>query len=119
MRTRTLLVLAGYFVNDLVELAGAVVLTAGMWTVGRLVWTDLRPGARDPRTRALLGVSAVVLVATMLLALWWAVGEAFDVPHPSLSWMVLTHGLANALGFGLCAVLAWTRMKESTWTTAR
>lgn len=96
----TLLVLAGYFVGDLVELAGAAVLTAGMWTVGWLLWTE----------RGWFRVSAAVLVATMLLALWWAVGEAFDVPHPSLSWMVLTHGLANALGFGLCSVLAWQRL---------
>lgn len=75
----TLLVLAGYFVGDLAELAGAVVLTAGMWVVGRLTWRDLRPGAPDPRTRLLLGTSAVTL------ALSWAVGEAFDVPHLSLS----------------------------------
>jgi hypothetical protein len=114
----TLLVLAGYFAGDLVELAGATVLTAGMWAVGWLVWSRLRPGTADPVTRGLLGVAAVVLAATMVLALWWAVGEAFDVPHPSLSWMVLTHGLANALGFGLCAVLAWTRARdeEEAWT---
>lgn len=105
----TLLVLGGYFVGDLAELVGAAVLTAGMWTVGALVWTRIRPGA-ERGTRRLLGTGAVVLVATMLLALWWAVGQAFDVPHPSLSWMVLTHGLANALGFGLCSVLAWRRL---------
>jgi hypothetical protein len=89
-----------------------------MWAVGWLVWSRLRPGTADPVTRGLLGVAAVVLAATMVLALWWAVGEAFDVPHPSLSWMVLTHGLANALGFGLCAVLAWTRARdeEEAWT---
>lgn len=63
-----------------------------------------------------------VLVATMLLALWWAVGEAFDVPHPSLSWMVLTHGVANAFGFGLCALLAlrsaqaWADEERVAWT---
>ncbi len=90
-------------------LAGAVVLTAAMWVIGLLTWRDLRPGAPDPATRVLLGVSSAVLVATMALALSWAVGEAFDVPHLSLSWMVATHGLADALGFGLCSVLAWTR----------
>ncbi len=41
----TLLVLGGYFVGDLAELVGAAVLTAGMWTVGALVWTRVRPGA--------------------------------------------------------------------------
>lgn len=104
--------LAGYFVGDLAELAGTVVLTAGMWVVGWITWRELRPGAPGRGTRLLLGVSAVTLVATMLLALSWAVGEAFDVPHLSLSWMVATHGVANALGFGLCSVPAWTRLRR-------
>ena len=41
----------------------------------------------------------------MLLALWWAVGEATGLAHPSLSWMAATHGVANALGFVLCTLL--------------
>jgi len=48
----------------------------------------------------------------MLLALWWALGEATDWPHPTLGWMVGTHGVANALGFALCAVLAWRSLRE-------
>jgi hypothetical protein len=50
----------------------------------------------------------------MLLALDWAAGEALGVPHLSLSWMAATHGAANALGFGLCSVLAWWRLSRST-----
>jgi hypothetical protein len=106
----TLTVLAGYFVDDWAELAGALVLTAGMWAVALLTWRDVR-GA-DPYTRALLAVSAAVLVATMLLALSWAVGQAADIPHPGLTWMAATHGLGNALGFALCSVLAWRRIKD-------
>lgn len=108
----TLLVLGGYFTGDWVELAGAVVLTAGMWAVAVHTWREPRTRARDPLTRALFAVSAAVLAATMLLALWWALGEAAHVPHPTLTWMAATHGLGNALGFALCAVLAWHRMKE-------
>ncbi|MCQ0025486.1 YndJ family protein [Streptomyces somaliensis DSM 40738] len=106
----TLLVLLGYFVDDWAELAGAVVLTAGMWAVALLTWRDVRAGTGDRLTRALLAVSAGVLVATMLLALSWAVGEATGLPHPSLAWMTATHGLANALGFALCSLLAWRRL---------
>lgn len=103
------LVFLGYFTGDEMELAGAVVLTAGMWLVGWLTWTELRPTAPDRLTRALFAVSAVVLVITMLLALSWAVGEVFDTPHLSLGWMAATHGVANALGFALCGVLALRR----------
>ncbi|MER6997904.1 YndJ family protein [Streptomyces sp. NPDC000410] len=106
----TLLVLAGYFVDDWAELVGALVLTAGMWAVGLLTWRDVRTSQDGPLTRRLLAVSAAVLVATMLLALSWAVGEATGLPHPNLSWMAATHGLGNALGFALCSMLAWRRL---------
>ncbi|MGW2541336.1 YndJ family protein [Kitasatospora sp. NPDC001574] len=131
----TLLVLAGYFVDDWAELVGAAVLTTGMWLVGLLTWRDLRPrvraggdrgggdggdgdggdgpGGGDGRhrtTAALLGVSGAVLAVTMLLALWWALGEASGLPHPTLGWMAATHGVGNALGFALCSQLAWRRL---------
>lgn len=106
----TLLVLLGYFVDDWAELLGAVVLTTGMWAVALVTWRDLRPAARDRTTATLLAVSAAVLVATMLLALWWAAGEATGIVHPTLTWMAATHGLGNALGFALCSLLAWRRL---------
>lgn len=104
------LVFAGYFVNDATELAGAVVLTAGMWLVGWLTWRDVRPLASHPWTRWAFGIAAVVLVLTMLLALDWALGHVYDVPHLSLTWMAATHGAGNALGFGLCGMLAWRQL---------
>ncbi|MFF8503951.1 YndJ family protein [Streptomyces anulatus] len=110
----TLLVLVGYFIGDWAELAGALVLTAGMWTVGLLTWRMGRADGRDRTTRILLLASATVLVATMLLALSWALGEATGLPHPTLTWMAATHGLGNALGFALCSLLAWQRIRTET-----
>ncbi|MEV6433955.1 YndJ family protein [Streptomyces anulatus] len=110
----TLLVLVGYFIGDWAELAGALVLTAGMWTVGLLTWRMGRADDRDRTTRLLLLASATVLVATMLLALSWALGEATGLPHPTLPWMAATHGLGNALGFALCSLLAWRRIRTET-----
>lgn len=112
----TLLVLLGYFVDDWAELAGAMVLTGGMWAVAVTTWRDVRPGARDRTTGALLATSSAVLAATMLLALWWALGEATGIVHPTLTWMAATHGLGNALGFALCSVLAWRRLTMETAT---
>ncbi|MER8088595.1 YndJ family protein [Streptomyces sp. NPDC058316] len=110
----TLLVLAGYFIDDWAELAGAVVLTAGMWTVALLTWRAIRGRQRDRTTRLLLATSSTVLAVTMVLALSWALGEATGLPHPTLTWMAATHGLGNALGFALCSVLAWQRLQNST-----
>lgn len=113
------LVFLGYFTGDEVELAGAVVLTAGMWLLGWTVWRDVAPAAPGRVTRALFGVSAAVLAATMLLALSWAAGHVWDaVPHLSLTWMAATHGLANALGFAVCGLLAWRRVQRSGDTPA-
>ncbi len=104
-------VFAGFFTSEWVELAGAVVLTAGMWLVGLLTWRELRPATGDRLARALLGVAAAVLAATMLLALSWAFGRATGLPHPSLAWMAATHGVGNALGFAVCAMVALTRLR--------
>ncbi|SCX89259.1 YndJ-like protein [Streptomyces sp. 136MFCol5.1] len=112
MPSGTLLVLIGYFIGDWAELAGAVVLTAGMWTVALLTWRTIRVSGRDRTTRTLFAVSSAVLVATMVLALSWALGEATGLPHPTLTWMAATHGLGNALGFALCSVLAWRRLQD-------
>ena len=110
----TLLVLAGYFTGEFVELAGAVVLTAGMWIVGWLTWRQARGGGYDRLTRVLLGTSGVVLAASMVLAVSWALGEATGIPHPSLGWMAATHGVANALGFAVCGVVGWLRVGVRT-----
>lgn len=107
------LVFLGYFTGDGVELTGAVVLTAGMWLLGWTVWRDVAPSAPSRATRTLFAVSAAVLAATMLLALSWAAGHVWDaVPHLSLTWMAATHGLANALGFAVCGLLAWRRLQR-------
>ncbi|RBQ19852.1 hypothetical protein DP939_14195 [Spongiactinospora rosea] len=105
----TLLVLGGYFVGDLAELAGAVVLTAGMWTVAWL--TLVRSREADRLTRALFGVSAAALAVSMIFALAWALGEATGLPHPTIPWMIATHGVANAAGFALCGLAAWARLR--------
>ena len=89
------------------ELAGTVVLTVGLWLVAWLTWRERR-GA-DRLTRVLFLVAAVVPVATMALALSWALGRVSDLPHLSIDAMVASHGVANAVGFALCSVLAWRR----------
>ncbi len=102
--------LVGYFIDDWVEFAGAGVLTVGMWSVGGLTWAQLRARAEDRWTKLLLAISSATLVATMLLAVAYALGSAADFPHLSLTWRVATHGAANAVGFALCGFLAFRRL---------
>jgi hypothetical protein len=110
------LVFVGFFSTPAVELAGAVVLTAGMWLVSGQIWRERR--ATDGVTRGLFAVASVVPVATMALAVEWALGRATGLPHLSLDWMVATHGVANAVGFALCCVLALRQATGRRHTTA-
>ncbi|MFF7989553.1 YndJ family protein [Kitasatospora xanthocidica] len=114
----TLLVLAGYFLGNWWQFAGALVLTTGMWLVGLVTWRELRPRG-DAVTARLLALSSAVLALTMVLALWWALGRAAGLPHPTLGWMAATHGVGNALGFALCALLAWRRLTADRATPDR
>lgn len=107
------LVFLGYFTKEWVELAGAIVLTAGMWLVAWITWRGIRRTAQSPLARMMFGVSALVLSATMLLAVNWALGHVIALPHLSLAWMAATHGLVNAFGFALCAMLAWHKVGTS------
>ncbi len=102
------LVFLGFFLGPELQLAGAAVLTTGMWIVAWSLWHEQ---ATSFRTLALLRTSALVLPLTMLLALDWALGNVFGVPHLSLVWMEATHGVGNALGFALCAILALRELR--------
>lgn len=111
------LVLAGYFVGDVAELAGALVLALALWaTAWATVRSLVRDGAVPSAARALLAVGAAAVAVAMLLAVWWAAGEAMGFPHPGLDVMAATHGVANALGFVLCSLLAVRLLRSAANT---
>ncbi|ONH33705.1 hypothetical protein BL253_00860 [Pseudofrankia asymbiotica] len=112
----TLVVLAGFFLSDWVELAGAAILTAGLWLAAWLTWTRIRPRG-ERLTRWLMVISCAVLPVSMALALSWAVGRAAGLPHLSVAWMIATHGVTNALGFAVCALLAWRTLDRPALAT--
>jgi uncharacterized membrane protein YwaF len=90
---------AGFLIGgdpgDVVQLLGAALLSAGLW---------LAIATRSGRAaRALLALS----VATMGLALLYTAGRVAAVPHLSLTWMVLTHGVLNASAVLVALVVAW------------
>ncbi|MFC8191796.1 YndJ family transporter [Cellulomonas sp. NPDC057328] len=109
-----LAVLGGYLVSDVAELVGTVVLTGGLWCATAGAWRAARVAPSGPGTSAapraggataLAALAAGASVVAMLLALWWAVGEVTDVPHPDLSWMVATHGALNAVAVVLASLV--------------
>ena len=50
-------------------------------------------------TRVTLGRAALIPWVPMVLAIFWAAGQHWDVPALSVDAMIRTHGAANSTGF--------------------
>lgn len=92
------------------QLAGAVVLTVGIYLLAWLLVRHARPD--HVVARRLLVVAAIVVIAPMVLAVQWAAGSVLGTPALGIPAMARTHGLANAFGFALPALVAWTLVAE-------
>jgi hypothetical protein len=104
---------AGFALVGVLQIVGAVVLTAGLLLA---VWLTMRlvvPGVEDRTSRVLLIVSSLAVVVPMALAVQWAVGWNYGTPALSIPAMARTHGVLNAVGFSMCGVLGWLRLQES------
>jgi hypothetical protein len=103
----TALVALGHFTGRWTELAGALVLTAGLLCTS---WVALRRVELPDRAAGvLLRIACCATPLTMLLAVHFALGRATGLPHLSIPETAATHGVLNALGVGLCGLLAWHR----------
>ena len=87
--------------------AGCGLALAGM-AVGILHVRIASEAGLPIATRITLGIAGVSLFIGMVLAGLYAI-RAFVAPFPGLGipQMRMLHGTMNALGFGLCGVLAW------------
>jgi hypothetical protein len=103
----TALVAVGHFTGRWTELAGALVLTAGLLCTS---WVAVRQVVvPDALARLLLRAACCATPVSMLLAVHFALGCATGLPHLGIPETAATHGVLNALGVGLCGLLAWQR----------
>jgi hypothetical protein len=102
-----MIVAAGITASAPLALAGALVfaLALGVLSIFTL-WRVVRT-ARSAPTRVLLGLSAIVPLASMPLAVLWSYGDVTGEHLIGLERMIDLHGIANALGFSLAGLLAW------------
>jgi len=89
------------------EVASAILLFVSLWLLAFLLLTAAVPRMPSLRYRLLLGISATSLIPAMVFALVYAYGEftghiLIDIPR-----MAQLHGIANAVGFSLCGLLAF------------
>jgi hypothetical protein len=88
------------------QVGGAVLMTIGVWLTATLeLHTAIDPD-QPAAVRILSAISGVAIWIPMVLAVAWASGQHWDVPALSIPDMERTHGLANALAFVLCGLVA-------------
>ncbi len=96
-------------VPELAAVSLQVLATSGI----SLVWL-IQGASRVPlRWKAGLQISAAFSLLTMGLALNYACGRYFGLPHLDLSWMIPYHGMVNALGFVTLGLWTWNQFAST------
>lgn len=108
----------GFTFVGMLQVVGAAVLTGGLFALSWLTLRHVVPHVSDGPARWLLAISAVAVLAPMVLAVQWAIGWNFGTPALSIPAMAQTHGVANAVGFALCGVLGWRRVQPAAVASA-
>jgi hypothetical protein len=111
------LVATGFFGAPFVGLIGVVlVVTAGL-TIGAL-HLRLAGSMSNGPARWLARLAGASLLASMPMALLWAVGQIVPIGGIDVAMMIRVHGSLNALGFAVPAVVAW-RLDRAPATARR
>jgi len=96
----------GITFSPVIEVFAALFLTVSCLVVAILM-ARLALRADQPAVAMLLGIASMSLAIAMSLAAVYAVGHYIGANYLILPIMVATHGLTNALGFSLCALIGW------------
>ncbi len=89
------------------SVAALVMATSGMLSA----WLHLRLALQrvwPARVRILWAISAISLFASMTLAAIYGLRFYLPLMGLDIPWMRALHGTANAIGFGLASLLAWS-----------
>jgi hypothetical protein len=96
----------GITFSPLIELVAAILLAASCLVIA-LEMARIAMRSDRPSVAMLLGIASMSLAIAMSLAAVYAVGHFLAAEWLTLPAMVATHGLTNAIGFSLCALVGW------------
>jgi hypothetical protein len=100
------LVGVGIAISPLLEVVAAFLLVVACLGLA-LIQMRVAVSKRQPTVSTLLLMSGISLLAGMILAAIYAVGEYREDRLLEIEQMIPLHGAANAWGFALCGLLAW------------
>ncbi len=110
----TPMVAAGITLSPALALVGAVFITVGLWLLAALVITRVLPHLPSRvGARIMLAVSSASSSVAMLLACLYAYSIVAGSLILSIPQMAMFHGVANALGFSLCGLIAWSFIRPT------
>jgi hypothetical protein len=106
-------VAAGFTLWPALQVTGGAALATGLIILAVVTIRSVLPALPAGPWRPMLALSAIAVVAPMVLAVDWALGQHSSVPALTIPQMAAAHGTINAVGFVLCGVLAWRLLLES------
>ena len=88
------------------QIGGAIMITLATWSLAAIAVAFV---VRDATgiSRTFLVISSASVVAPMVLAVFWATAQYYDVPALSIPAMARVHGTLNAFGFVTCGLIGW------------
>jgi YndJ-like protein len=102
-----------FLVGPKVKLAAVILIVVGQFGLATgMVRVAL--GNVNPVARVLLMLSSGCVVAGMVLAASWALGEYPLQSFVELGRMERVHGTLNAIGFGICGLIGWMNAGEKS-----
>jgi hypothetical protein len=105
------LVAAGITASPLLALIGAAIISSGLVLLAVTVFGWVLSALRSLPARILLFVSSISGVLAMSLASIYAYSIVAKKLIVDIPQMAMTHGMANAFGFALCGLVAWSIVK--------
>jgi YndJ-like protein len=97
------------------KLAAVVLIVLGQFGLATGM-VRVAVGTENPVGRTMLLLSSGSVVAGMVLAATWALGEYPLQPFVDLARMERYHGVLNAVGFGICGLIGWMKGNRSRGT---
>jgi hypothetical protein len=102
-----------FLLGPKVKLVAAVMIALGqIGLAAAMVWVGI--AAKNGRGRWLLFVAGGSVAVGMILAAVWAIGEYPLQAFVNIRQMAEFHGVLNAVGFAVCGLLGWVKLKSSS-----
>ncbi|MBX2860777.1 MAG: YndJ family protein [Vampirovibrio sp.] len=102
----TPIIAIGITAVPLLEVIGAVFLAVSLMVMGLLMGLEIAPQFKQP-AKTFLWISAGTSFFSMTMAILYGFSEFYELKAIEIPFMVITHGLANTMGFATCGLMAF------------